>query len=58
MTQAARPYIRMNGAGNAFIVVQAFEEGFHPTEDQVRALADKQEVAFAGGVTVMKIIGG
>ena len=40
MTQSARPYIRMNGAGNAFIVVQAFEEGFHPTEDQVRALAD------------------
>jgi len=40
MTQAARPYIRMNGAGNAFIVVQAFEEGFHPTEEQVRALAD------------------
>lgn len=40
MTQAARPYIRMNGAGNAFIVVQAFEEGFHPTEDQVRALCD------------------
>ena len=40
MTQAARPYIRMNGAGNAFIVVQAFEEVFHPTEDQVRALAD------------------
>lgn len=39
MTQAARPYIRMNGAGNAFIVVQAFEEGFHPTEEQVRALA-------------------
>ena len=39
MTQAARPYIRMNGAGNAFIVVQAFEEGFHPSEEQVRALA-------------------
>lgn len=39
MTQAARPYIRMNGAGNAFIVVQAFEEGFHPDEHQVRALA-------------------
>ena len=33
MTQPSRPYIRMNGAGNAFIVVQAFEEGFHPTED-------------------------
>nr|WP_312054202.1 diaminopimelate epimerase [Brevundimonas diminuta] len=40
MSQLARPYIRMNGAGNAFIVVQAFEEPFHPTEDQVRALAD------------------
>jgi diaminopimelate epimerase len=39
MTQAARPYIRMNGAGNAFIVVQAFEEGFHPGEAEVRALA-------------------
>ena len=42
MTQSARPYIRMNGAGNAFIVVQAFEEGFHPTEDQVRALASPE----------------
>nr|WP_313417988.1 diaminopimelate epimerase [Brevundimonas diminuta] len=40
MSQPARPYIRMNGAGNAFIVVQAFEEPFHPTAVQVRALAD------------------
>ena len=40
MSHAPRPYIRMNGAGNAFIVVQAFEEGFHPTQDQVRALCD------------------
>ena len=40
MSQPARPYIRMNGAGNAFLVVQAFEAPFHPTEDQVRALAD------------------
>ena len=40
MSQPARPYIRMNGAGNAFIVVQAFEAPFHPTQDQVRALAD------------------
>lgn len=40
MSQPARPYIRINGAGNAFIVVQAFEEPFHPTEDQVCALAD------------------
>ncbi|WP_024354420.1 diaminopimelate epimerase [Brevundimonas naejangsanensis] len=40
MSEPARPYIRMNGAGNAFIVVQAFEQPFHPTADQVRALAD------------------
>lgn len=40
MSHTPRPYIRMNGAGNAFIVVQAFEEIFHPTEDQVRALCD------------------
>lgn len=40
MSHTPRPYIRMNGAGNAFIVVQAFEEGFHPTEDQVRARCD------------------
>src|SRR5690606_27094627 len=39
MSEPARPYIRMNGAGNAFIVVQAFEQPFHPTADQVRALA-------------------
>ena len=35
-----RPYVRMNGAGNAFIVVQAFDRPFHPTADQVRALAE------------------
>lgn len=40
MSQSPRPYIRMNGAGNAFVVVQAFEEGFHPTEAEVRALCD------------------
>lgn len=35
-----RPYVRMNGAGNAFIVVQAFDHPFHPTEAEVRGLAD------------------
>ena len=37
---SSRPYVRMNGAGNAFIVVQAFDRPFHPNRDQVRALAD------------------
>jgi diaminopimelate epimerase len=40
MTQTSRPFIRMNGAGNAFIVVQAFEQAFRPDEQQVRGLAD------------------
>lgn len=40
MTQTSRPFIRMNGAGNAFIVVQAFDQAFRPSEHQVRALAD------------------
>lgn len=39
-TLQGRPYVRMNGAGNAFIVVQAFDRPFHPTEAEVRALAD------------------
>ncbi len=42
MTQSARPYIRMNGAGNAFIVVQAFEQAFRPTAEQVRFLASAE----------------
>lgn len=42
MTKSAHPFIRMNGAGNAFIVVQAFEQDFRPTESQVRGLADPE----------------
>src|SRR5690606_4406697 len=34
-----RPYVRMNGAGNDFIVVNALETPFAPTAEQVRALA-------------------
>ena len=32
-------YVRMNGAGNAFIVVDAFDRPFRPSEDEVRRLA-------------------
>ncbi|RZJ95883.1 MAG: diaminopimelate epimerase, partial [Brevundimonas sp.] len=31
----------MNGAGNDFVVVNALERPFRPTEDQARALGDK-----------------
>ena len=36
-----RPFVKMNGAGNDFVVVNALETPFSPSEDQVRALADR-----------------
>ena len=38
---APRPFVKMNGAGNDFVVVDALERPFRPTEDQVRALGDR-----------------
>ena len=37
-----RPFVKMNGAGNDFVVVNALEQPFRPSEDQVRALADRE----------------
>ena len=37
----ARPFIKMNGAGNDFVVVNALETPFAPTADQARAIADR-----------------
>jgi diaminopimelate epimerase len=37
-----RPFVKMNGAGNDFVVVNALETPFAPTTDQVRALADRE----------------
>ena len=39
---SSRPFVKMNGAGNDFVVVNALEAPFRPTEDQVRALADRE----------------
>jgi diaminopimelate epimerase len=36
-----RPFVKMNGAGNDFVVVNALEAPFSPTADRVRALADR-----------------
>ncbi len=35
------PFVKMNGAGNDFVVVNALARPFTPTSDQVRALADR-----------------
>lgn len=37
-----RPFVKMNGAGNDFVVVNALETPFAPTVEQVRAIADRQ----------------
>ena len=43
MTGSSRPvaFIKMNGAGNDFVVVNALEVPFAPTADQARAIADR-----------------
>ena len=38
----ARPFVKMNGAGNDFVVVNALEAPFTPTADQARAIADRR----------------
>jgi diaminopimelate epimerase len=37
----SRPFLKMNGLGNDFIVVEARETPFRPTSEEVRALADR-----------------
>jgi len=40
--QAGTPFVKMNGAGNDFVVVNALEVAFTPDADRVRAMADRQ----------------
>lgn len=44
MTSASssRPFVKMNGAGNDFVVVNALDRPFAPTTEQVRALGDRE----------------
>lgn len=37
-----RPFVKMNGCGNDFVVVDALARPFTPDADQVRALSDRQ----------------
>ena len=41
-SSSPRPFVKMNGAGNDFVVVNALERPFTPTTEQVRALGDRQ----------------
>ena len=40
--QGRTPFVKMNGAGNDFVVVDALSHPFAPTAETVRALADRQ----------------
>ena len=42
MTDASIHFVKMNGAGNDFVVVTALDRPFTPTPDQIRAWADRQ----------------
>ncbi|HZZ31914.1 MAG TPA: diaminopimelate epimerase [Phenylobacterium sp.] len=37
----SRPFLKMNGLGNDFVVVEARSAPFQPTADEVRAIADR-----------------
>ena len=39
---SGRPFVKMNGCGNDFVVVDALARPFMPDADQVRALSDRQ----------------
>ncbi|MEH6663710.1 MAG: diaminopimelate epimerase [Brevundimonas sp.] len=49
------PFVKMNGAGNDFIVINAMERPFTPTADQARALANR-ETGPAGGCDQLIVI--
>lgn len=38
----SRPFVKMNGAGNDFVVVNALDQAFTPGADAVRALGDRR----------------
>lgn len=38
----SRPFLKMNGLGNDFVVVEARTQPFSPTAEQVRAIADRR----------------
>ncbi|MGH6987243.1 MAG: diaminopimelate epimerase [Caulobacteraceae bacterium] len=38
----SRPFVKMNGLGNAFVIVEAASSPFAPTEEEARAIADPE----------------
>jgi len=42
MGAMSRPFVKMNGLGNDFVVVEARTDPFDPTEDEARAICDRK----------------
>jgi diaminopimelate epimerase len=42
MSVMSRPFLKMNGLGNDFVVVEARSAPFAPSEEEVRAIADRE----------------
>ena len=38
----SRPFLKMNGLGNDFVVVEARSQPFAPSAEEVRAIADRE----------------
>ncbi len=48
----SRPFLKMNGLGNDFVVVEARQQPFRPSADEARRIADR-----AGGIGCDQLIG-
>lgn len=42
MPAMSRPFVKMNGLGNDFVVVEARDRPFRPTAEEVRAICDRE----------------
>jgi len=42
MADMGRPFVKMNGLGNDFVVVEARDQAFRPDEAEVRAICDRE----------------
>lgn len=49
LASMSRPFVKMNGLGNDFVVVEARNQAFRPTPEQVRAWADRETGLLASG---------
>jgi diaminopimelate epimerase len=52
----SRTFLKMNGLGNDFVVIQTLTETFDPTPEQIRAIAKRPGVDGKGGIGCDQVI--